>query len=215
MSVQALGRSRVGRGSEVTGGGGGGSGSVVLHDSSAAQTAKALARRATEFVTRGVTIRFPFEPYDCQKVYMEKVVEALQSKQNALLESPTGTGKVGVGVTAWVGVFGCMHWGNGSAMGLWVGRHREVCGGNVPLANKRTAWLWVVRRDWEGMGEGGRGSTPPPLLSLVSFFFKCCWRVRASPDAPTTTSTHPTLFPVTKNFMVTTCEVVAGAGRGG
>ncbi len=48
----------------------------------------------TEFSARGVNIRFPFEPYACQKVFMEKVVEAAQSRQNALLESPTGTGKV-------------------------------------------------------------------------------------------------------------------------
>lgn len=112
LQVQALGRSRVGRGSEVTGTGGGGSGSVVLHDSSAAQTAKALARRVTEFVTRGVTIRFPFEPYDCQKVYMEKVVEALQNKQNALLESPTGTGKVG-GMVGWACLVWVRPWGYG------------------------------------------------------------------------------------------------------
>lgn len=36
---------------------------------------------------------FPFEPYETQKHYMKSVVEALDGKQNALLESPTGTGK--------------------------------------------------------------------------------------------------------------------------
>ncbi|CAK4151876.1 unnamed protein product [Aphanomyces euteiches] len=41
----------------------------------------------------GVPVSFPFEPYESQLVYMEKVVRALESKQNAMLESPTGTGK--------------------------------------------------------------------------------------------------------------------------
>ncbi|KAJ7962975.1 regulator of telomere elongation helicase 1-like [Quillaja saponaria] len=42
---------------------------------------------------RGIDVDFPFEAYDCQLVYMEKVIQSLQKKCNALLESPTGTGK--------------------------------------------------------------------------------------------------------------------------
>ncbi|GLT52921.1 hypothetical protein SLA2020_262300 [Shorea laevis] len=42
---------------------------------------------------RGINVDFPFEAYDCQLVYMEKVIQSLQEKCNALLESPTGTGK--------------------------------------------------------------------------------------------------------------------------
>ncbi|XP_072015977.1 regulator of telomere elongation helicase 1-like [Amphiura filiformis] len=45
------------------------------------------------FKCRGVNIEFPFEPYECQKNYMSKVIECLQTSQNAILESPTGTGK--------------------------------------------------------------------------------------------------------------------------
>ncbi len=41
----------------------------------------------------GVPVDFPFEAYDVQLAYMEKVVLALSRGQNALLESPTGTGK--------------------------------------------------------------------------------------------------------------------------
>ena len=42
----------------------------------------------------GMPVEFPFKPYDSQLIYMEKVLLALTSKQNAILESPTGTGKV-------------------------------------------------------------------------------------------------------------------------
>lgn len=42
---------------------------------------------------RNVDVQFPFKPYDCQVSYMEAVIQALQTSQNALLESPTGTGK--------------------------------------------------------------------------------------------------------------------------
>lgn len=42
---------------------------------------------------RGVSVNFPFPPYDVQTAYMEKVIECLEEKKNGLLESPTGTGK--------------------------------------------------------------------------------------------------------------------------
>ncbi|KAJ4461334.1 putative Regulator of telomere elongation helicase 1 [Paratrimastix pyriformis] len=38
-------------------------------------------------------VKFPFPPYPVQVRFMEKMVEALDTAQNALLESPTGTGK--------------------------------------------------------------------------------------------------------------------------
>ena len=41
----------------------------------------------------GCPVDFPFEAYAVQLVYMEKVVLALEQGSNALLESPTGTGK--------------------------------------------------------------------------------------------------------------------------
>lgn len=46
-----------------------------------------------EVMIYGIPVSFPFEPYDVQKAYMEKVIESLQNNTNALLESPTGTGK--------------------------------------------------------------------------------------------------------------------------
>ncbi|KAL3898360.1 MAG: hypothetical protein SGCHY_002794 [Lobulomycetales sp.] len=41
----------------------------------------------------GVKIKFPFTPYELQLTLMRAVVEAIENRQNALLESPTGTGK--------------------------------------------------------------------------------------------------------------------------
>ncbi|CAM9796780.1 unnamed protein product, partial [Hapterophycus canaliculatus] len=42
---------------------------------------------------RGTPVAFPFKPYDCQLKYIGGVLEALDDSKNALLESPTGTGK--------------------------------------------------------------------------------------------------------------------------
>ena len=44
-------------------------------------------------IINGVQVDFPFEPYDCQIDYMKHVITSLQNKTNAILESPTGTGK--------------------------------------------------------------------------------------------------------------------------
>ena len=45
------------------------------------------------YAIRGVQVPFPYEAYECQLVFMEKVIQSLQERRNALLESPTGTGK--------------------------------------------------------------------------------------------------------------------------
>ena len=47
----------------------------------------------TTLELRGIRVHFPFKPYACQEAYMEKVLDALFRSENALLESPTGTGK--------------------------------------------------------------------------------------------------------------------------
>ncbi|XP_041080710.1 regulator of telomere elongation helicase 1-like isoform X3 [Polyodon spathula] len=41
----------------------------------------------------GITVDFPFTPYQCQEDYMSRVITCLQNKVNGVLESPTGTGK--------------------------------------------------------------------------------------------------------------------------
>ena len=38
-------------------------------------------------------VLFPKKPYDIQVAYMSKVIESLDKGENALLQSPTGTGK--------------------------------------------------------------------------------------------------------------------------
>ncbi|GJQ13595.1 hypothetical protein GpartN1_g5386.t1 [Galdieria partita] len=45
------------------------------------------------FQIYGTEIEFPCEPYPVQFVLMEKILRACENSQNALLESPTGTGK--------------------------------------------------------------------------------------------------------------------------
>lgn len=45
------------------------------------------------FQVYGTEIQFPYEPYPVQFVLMEKILRACENSQNALLESPTGTGK--------------------------------------------------------------------------------------------------------------------------
>ena len=47
----------------------------------------------TEITFGSHNVRFPYEPYQAQKAYMEKVIECLEQKKFGLLESPTGTGK--------------------------------------------------------------------------------------------------------------------------
>ncbi|EDV92365.1 GH24089 [Drosophila grimshawi] len=46
-----------------------------------------------ENIIAGIPVHFPFEPYDVQRAYMEKVIICLRDGTNGVLESPTGTGK--------------------------------------------------------------------------------------------------------------------------
>ncbi|CEF63754.1 Fanconi anemia group J protein [Strongyloides ratti] len=41
----------------------------------------------------GISVSFPYTPYSCQNAFIKSVMIALKNKQNAALESPTGTGK--------------------------------------------------------------------------------------------------------------------------
>ncbi|GMH37031.1 hypothetical protein BSKO_04904 [Bryopsis sp. KO-2023] len=46
-----------------------------------------------EYDIRGVKVAFPYDAYDLQVSYMDRLIQALQERNHALLESPTGTGK--------------------------------------------------------------------------------------------------------------------------
>lgn len=46
-----------------------------------------------ENIIAGIPVHFPFEPYEVQRAYMEKVIICLRDGTNGVLESPTGTGK--------------------------------------------------------------------------------------------------------------------------
>ena len=41
----------------------------------------------------GIPIQFPYKPYKAQFGIIDRAIHAIENKQNALLESPTGTGK--------------------------------------------------------------------------------------------------------------------------
>lgn len=49
--------------------------------------------KQTKVGLNGIDVYFPFKPYECQQSFMSQVILALKDKENALLESPTGTGK--------------------------------------------------------------------------------------------------------------------------
>lgn len=69
------------------------------------QAAPVPGARGAQGPGRTYRVDFPFPPYEVQRTYMGKVLSALDGRTNALLESPTGTGKVGVWL-AWVGWHG-------------------------------------------------------------------------------------------------------------
>ncbi|KAJ1610589.1 DNA repair helicase [Cryptosporidium canis] len=46
-----------------------------------------------EYLIEGYSVSFPYDAYECQINYMQKVLYSLKHKKHALLESPTGTGK--------------------------------------------------------------------------------------------------------------------------
>lgn len=44
-------------------------------------------------VNHEISINFPYKPYDVQADFMKTMTETIIQGKNALLESPTGTGK--------------------------------------------------------------------------------------------------------------------------
>ncbi|CDW84129.1 regulator of telomere elongation helicase 1 [Stylonychia lemnae] len=54
---------------------------------------KEIINEQYSFQTNGIDIIFPFKPYESQVDFMTRLINALNNGENALLESPTGTGK--------------------------------------------------------------------------------------------------------------------------
>ena len=61
--------------------------------SSSTKTTPTIKSKPKSIDVHGITINFPYEPYPCQEKCMSHVIKALHNSENALLESPTGTGK--------------------------------------------------------------------------------------------------------------------------
>lgn len=62
-----------------------------------------------EFTLKNIPISFPYVPYDVQITMIESAITAIIEKKNALLESPTGTGKtlcLLVASLAWLNFYG-------------------------------------------------------------------------------------------------------------
>ena len=57
------------------------------------QAGELMTKRETNVTLEGINVQFPFTPYKVQEIYMQTVLKACNNSQNALLESPTGTGK--------------------------------------------------------------------------------------------------------------------------
>ena len=99
------------------------------------------------YTVAGVEVDFPFDAYPVQLAYMEKVVLALEHGRNALLESPTGTGKTLSLLCAALG---------------WRRAHAERLRGRVfmyelpqDIVRQSESWMW---RQWGR--SGGRGCDP-------------------------------------------------------
>ena len=81
---------------------------LAVRSPSPSPPAAAAPTGARHYNIRGVPVEFPYPAYPCQEVYMEKVIQAAQQEQHALLESPTGTGKtlcLLCAALAWKGTF--------------------------------------------------------------------------------------------------------------
>ena len=64
-----------------------------INDNKSNIKARASTSPPTTVEIENIQIHFPFKPYDVQAKYMASVIKALNKKEHALLESPTGTGK--------------------------------------------------------------------------------------------------------------------------
>jgi regulator of telomere elongation helicase 1 len=168
---------------------------------------------------RNIPVEFPFKPYRSQLVYMEKVIEALQNGSNALLESPTGTGKTMsllCSVLAWrqaqEAQLGAAAVSNGSSASLKIQYDLELATGmsayenvsEIPSTTDEHGWARRARtnrdRDgFQGFASGKVGSSSSfdsqdtPLLRPKQHASKIIYTAR----------THSQLSQVVKELKAT------------
>ena len=106
----------------------------------------------------GIQIRFPFPPYPCQEKYTDAVVEAVVLAQNALLESPTGTGKTAALLAGAVAATRGTSGGGGQTAG---GLREHGTGGRIIYASRTHSQLSQV------VSQLRRLPLPPGLKSVV------------------------------------------------
>lgn len=103
----------------------------------------------------GVAVEFPFPPYDSQLIYMEKVILSLSNKQNAILESPTGTGKtlcLLCATLAWR-----RHYEQTLRASGALNASNNNSSNTSSSANSRFGWRGSNRLAYEGYDSGGEG----------------------------------------------------------
>jgi regulator of telomere elongation helicase 1 len=66
---------------------------VAMELPTVATTNSSSSSSSTTVTIEGINVEFPKNPYPCQVDYMRSAIVALNTGTNALLESPTGTGK--------------------------------------------------------------------------------------------------------------------------
>lgn len=109
---------------------------------------------------RDVQVEFPFNAYDCQLVYMEKVIESLQTGTNALLESPTGTGKTLCLLCA------TLAWREAE-----IHKHEKIVSNAASVGQRTESKSSSKDQGWDDGGPGSNSSFERPTQSVPKIIY--------------------------------------------